>query len=89
MSVVVKQLNSYQRLDALVTLPARVHQRGINMKVLQKLEDEYIVSLSLSKDNKSMEVMECCDYHYKANLIKVEVRALLIELDFIYNQMED
>ena len=59
------------------------------MSLLQEIEDAQVVSIELSDDKKTMELIECCDMYYKVDLTKAEVRSLLIELDFMYNLMKD
>jgi len=59
------------------------------MSLIKKLEGANVVSFDLTCENKKLNIMECCDYHYQINLNKAEVKAFLIELESIYNSMED
>lgn len=57
------------------------------MSILKKLEDKNIVAFDLNTDNKTMEVMEYCDYYYKTNLDKGEVHELIQELILMHDRM--
>lgn len=57
------------------------------MSVLKKLEDASILSFKLSKDKKSCETMEHCDYYFICLLDKNEMQSLIQELAAIYSQM--
>lgn len=59
------------------------------MSILQKLAEDNIVSFELIKDKTKVEIEECCVNHFKAELNRIGMIDLIIELLLLVKQMED
>lgn len=59
------------------------------MSILNKIKESNVFDFDLLCENEKLCITECRDYYYDVSLNKPEVKALLIELDFIYNQMKE
>ena len=51
--------------------------------------NDRVAEFTLSEDRKTIQVSECCDYYFEANLKKAQFRKLLDSLEALYAQMTD
>lgn len=57
------------------------------MNILQRLENENVVEISLTDDKKSVQFVEKCDSWFGERLNKKDFGLFIDELKEIYNQM--
>lgn len=57
--------------------------------ILEKIEDERVFTIKLSRDKKELNIQEYCDRWFDVNLTKNEALKMIDEINLIISQMDD
>uniref|UniRef100_A0A6M3JYC6 Uncharacterized protein n=1 Tax=viral metagenome TaxID=1070528 RepID=A0A6M3JYC6_9ZZZZ len=57
--------------------------------ILERLEDDQIVSFEVSPDRSNIEVMECCDGYFTRKMGKEQLVKMIAELQVLADKMTD
>lgn len=59
------------------------------MTILERLSEKWVVYFELNEEKTQLNVMEGCDLYYSVDLNKQEVKQLIEELCFLYEEMSE